>query len=345
VISVTNYLSSSSSFAAPTEDDDFDEDSCEQTQHACSVDVQTDPVDLHGATEINALSLSPVLFKKELPSVGDETSVGFIRELLDLEQHVMERVDETNQPQVPQVSPSNRNFSTVFYNPTILCRRTKISPTGERVAVLADTTHDWRRCFVLFADFLQSLPDFQRLSPDDKIKLAEARYPAYHWFAVANWTVRTNCAGVCYCNETYFPRDPGLQCLFDQRKCTERMFHLLVDPLRELALSEEERVLLSVIVIFSIPVLEMSEEGAEILAWVRKRHLDVLHRYIVNSYNGVDADLYASVRMGNLLVLLSSVTELVHLTGDNIRLNDALHITEFDVCWEGAVRGIYDSAV
>jgi hypothetical protein len=86
------------------------------------------------------------------------------------------------------------------------------------------------------------------------------------------------------------------------------MFHLLVDPLRELALSEEERLLLSVIVVFSIPVLEMSEEGAEILAWVRKRHLDVLHRYIVNSYNGVDADLYASVRMGNLLVLLSSVT-------------------------------------
>ena len=52
----------------------------------------------------------------------------------------------------------------------------------------------------------------------------------------------------------------------------------------------------------------MSDEGAAILGNIRQRYLDVLHRYMVNTYAGMDADLYAAVRMGNLLVLLSSIT-------------------------------------
>ncbi|KAH7727453.1 NHR-62 protein [Aphelenchoides avenae] len=336
VISVSTYLNTS---AGGGEEDDYDDDPSERERR--SVDIQTDNYELSGAVEIDANSISPALLKKELPSIGDETE-RFLRELLDLEQQVMERVDDVDPPANPTLT--NRNFATVFYNPNLLCSRSKISPTGERIAVLADTTHDWRRCFVLYADFLQALPDFQRLSPDDRIKLAEARYPSYHWFVVANWTVKTGCNGVCYCNETYFPRDPSLQCMFDQMRCTERMFHLLVEPLRELNLNEEERVIMCVVAIFSVPVPDMSDEGAAILGNIRQRYLDVLHRYMVNTYAGMDADLYAAVRMGNLLVLLSSITELVHLTGDNIRLNDVLHIMDFDK-FGSAVRDIYDKAL
>jgi hypothetical protein len=49
----------------------------------------------------------------------------------------------------------------------------------------------------------------------------------------------------------YFPRDPSLQCILDKRNVVERMYGLLVDPLRYLGLSDSELCLFYAIIIFS----------------------------------------------------------------------------------------------
>lgn len=118
VISVSTYLNTS---AGGGEEDDYDDDPSERERR--SVDIQTDNYELSGAVEIDANSISPALLKKELPSIGDETE-RFLRELLDLEQQVMERVDDVDPPANPTLT--NRNFATVFYNPNLLCSRSKV---------------------------------------------------------------------------------------------------------------------------------------------------------------------------------------------------------------------------
>lgn len=119
VISVSNYLNTPG--GAAVDEDDYDDDPSEKERR--SVDIQTDNFELSGAIEIDANSISPALMKKELPSIGDETE-RFLRELLDLEQQVMERVDETEAP--ANTTLTNRNFPTVFYNPNLLCSRSKV---------------------------------------------------------------------------------------------------------------------------------------------------------------------------------------------------------------------------
>uniref|UniRef100_A0A915DMW6 Nuclear receptor domain-containing protein n=1 Tax=Ditylenchus dipsaci TaxID=166011 RepID=A0A915DMW6_9BILA len=219
--------------------------------------------------------------------------------LLDMEQQVFERLDEypqENNATAPKASRDQNTFAA-------------ICPTGVRTAVATDSTEDWRRCLVLFIDFVKAVPDFQLLEYADQIKLSESRYSAWHWWIITNWTLQAGCDGVCYYNGSYFPRSPSKQCIFDQRQCTERMFHLLVEPVN------------------TVP--EVSEEGNSHICKTRRKYLDILHKHI--SFNsGEDSEAFAAIRVSNMLVLISSIMELVHLTGDNMRLNDALQYMQLD---------------
>lgn len=66
-----------------------------------------------------------------------------------------------------------RDFRHFFSCPAIeislhpLCFQLVI--TAERVATMKDVMQDWRRHFVLFADWLHALPEFASLSVDDQV--------------------------------------------------------------------------------------------------------------------------------------------------------------------------------
>lgn len=74
-------------------------------------------------------------------------------------------------------SPSDshqRKYSCVslvaaFFNPKLLWARTPLCPNGCIPATLADVLHDWRRCFVLYSDWLRAMPMFNILSFDDQV--------------------------------------------------------------------------------------------------------------------------------------------------------------------------------
>ncbi|VDP01352.1 unnamed protein product [Heligmosomoides polygyrus] len=123
--------------------------------------------------------------------------------------------------------------------------------TAERVATMKDVMQDWRRHFVLFADWLHALPEFASLSVDDQILIAKSRFGPFYWWMCANWTNEACCDGVCYANGTYFPRSEALQCFPDVRGCCERMVVTLSDPLRELQLDETEKCLMLAVIVFS----------------------------------------------------------------------------------------------
>jgi hypothetical protein len=111
-----------------------------------------------------------------------------IRELVRLQKEVFSRTDDG----YSEISDVNINisallkksvqigFTTLFKDPTLLCQRTKITPTATRIATLSDTTQDWCRSFVLYIDFITSLPEMKAFSHDDQIIFAESRFPGIY---------------------------------------------------------------------------------------------------------------------------------------------------------------------
>jgi nuclear factor 4 len=293
-----------------------------------SIEVQTDMLDFEPPSVKN--------LKKDLTQEFKENE-HFIQMLLNLEKLIIAKKDEHDIKDTP-ATPSTC-FEAVFYEPNFLCQRTPINPTGATIAILSDTTHDWKRCFVLYSDWIRALPDFQLFSPADKIALAELRYPAFHWWLVANWTISSGCNGVCYCNGTYFPSDPKLQCIFDQRKVVERMFSLLVKPLKEMNISEGERILLGILTIFCSEANNMSPEGRQILRKIRSRYIEALRLHLIHRV-GMENEIELATRIGSQILMIASISELVNMTGDNLRINEVLSTDSFTK-WGDAVRVMY----
>ena len=291
VISVSTYLASSKMKQQNPEDPGVSSPSEPLMK---TVEVQTDAME----------PFEPPSVKKEVPSTSFDENEHFVKMLLDLEALVIAKSD-TMIIENPDIS-LQKDFRTVFYNPTLLCSRTPMNVEGKKVAILADTTHDWKRCFVFYSDWLRALPDFQLFEEEDKLALAEVRYPAFHWFYAATWAIKAKCDGVCYCNGTYFPRDPTQQCLYDQRKVVDRMFHLLVKPLQDLQISEGERILLGILVIFSNNVNGMSPAGKETMKKVRSRYLEALKLHLTCK-SGIDDETAIAERVGAEMLIISSI--------------------------------------
>ncbi|KAE9547576.1 hypothetical protein FO519_009213 [Halicephalobus sp. NKZ332] len=327
VISVSTYLANSKNKNQNTDTQDFSPSSEPLMK---TVEVQTDAME----------PLEPPSVKKETSMNIFEENEQFIKMLLDLESLIMAKADPFESNSVDQDISLQKDFQTVFYNPTLLCNRTPINLEGRQVAALADTTHDWKRCFVLYSDWLRALPEFQLFSDADRLALAEVRYPAFHWYYVATWTIKARCDGICYCNGTYFPRDPTQQCLYDQRRVVERMFHLLVRPMEELQITESERILLGILTIFSNSVNGMSPEGKEIMEKVRTRYLESLKLHLTYK-SGIDDEISIAERIGTETLMISSIAELVLLTGDNVRLNEVLNVLNFSRFGGNAIREMW----
>ncbi|VDM65089.1 unnamed protein product [Strongylus vulgaris] len=199
--------------------------------------------------------------------------------------------------------------------------------TAERVATMKDVMQDWRRNFVLFADWLHALPEFASLSVDDQILIGKSRFGPFYWWMLANWTNEANCDGVCYANGTYFPRTESLQCFPDVRYgCSERMVVTLSEPLRELQLDETEKSLMLAVIVFSdglfctnwiklsyfltgccLEPLELSVSGKEHARSMGHRFVRMLHHHIRNREPSL-SNAAIALRIAKIMILLTATT-------------------------------------
>lgn len=66
--------------------------------------------------------------KKELPAILSGNSE-FVKNLAELERQVVSRVDDVDYSMLTLPSTS-RSFAAIFYNPGLLCRRSKVCKLG-----------------------------------------------------------------------------------------------------------------------------------------------------------------------------------------------------------------------
>ncbi|KAJ1371874.1 hypothetical protein KIN20_033906 [Parelaphostrongylus tenuis] len=251
--------------------------------------------------------------------------------LLAMHRQVCSRVDPptvSGYSRPDGLSSASVSFINAFYNPNMISLRTPLVITAERVATMKDVMQDWRRHFVLFADWLHALPEFASLSVDDQILIAKSRFGSFYWWLCANWTNEACCDGVCYANGTYFPRSEALQCFPDVRGCSERMVVTLSEPLRELQLDETEKCLMLAVIVFSDEPLELSISGKEHVRTMGYRFVRILHHHIRNREPTL-SNSAIGLRIAKIMILLTATTNLVYMNSDNIQLHDVLHIVDF----------------
>ncbi|WKX92769.1 hypothetical protein Q1695_010646 [Nippostrongylus brasiliensis] len=295
--------------------EDGDDDYRENSPDRCSVEVQTEQCSM----KADALP-SP---DAELNRAADS--------LLAMHRQVCSRVDPPSvhgYTRSDGLSSASVSFINAFYNPNMISIRTPLVITAERVATMKDVMQDWRRHFVLFADWLHALPEFASLSVDDQILIAKSRFGPFYWWMCANWTNEACCDGVCYANGTYFPRSETLQCFPDVRGCSERMVVTLSEPLRELQLDETEKCLMLAVIVFSDEPLELSISGKEHVRSMGHRFVRMLHHHIRNREPGL-SNSAIGLRIAKIMILLTATTNLVYMASDNFQLHDVLHIVDF----------------
>ncbi|CAD6197837.1 unnamed protein product [Caenorhabditis auriculariae] len=293
-----------------------DDDSTQMSPDRCSVEIQTDW----------AVKSEPISY------TFDDDLQRYAERLVEMHRAVCSRTDPNTDHTQEPTSSTSVSFISAFYNTALMSPRTPLIITGERIGTMRDVVQDWRRSFVLFADWLRALPEFNQMDYHDQIVLAKNRFGPFYWWMCANWTVAAGCDGVCYANGAYFPRKPKLQCLPDVRGSTDRMMALLATPIRELQLDETERVLMLAVIAFSDELSDLTPTGKEHVRQVGSRFVRMLHQHIrARDYGGgygspAGEDSSAAVRIGKMMILLSATTNLVYLTSDNIQLNDVLHL-------------------
>ncbi|CAI5441484.1 unnamed protein product [Caenorhabditis angaria] len=226
--------------------------------------------------------------------------------------------------------PGEYDFTYAFFNTQVVSSRTPIRPTAERVASLADVVADYRRNFVLYTDFVKSIKQLDEICDDDLIRIAKSRFAAFYWWMCANWSAQSGCDGVCYANGAYHPVEKAEQpkseengIRVDYAGVTRKSMDILVNPIKNMELSEEEILIGAVMIILADPVPEVNERSTSILENARDFYLECL------ACCSKQSEERTAVRIGQLTLLVASITDLVHMTTDNMQLSDVLHVIDF----------------
>ncbi|CAB05637.1 Nuclear hormone receptor family member nhr-61 [Caenorhabditis elegans] len=229
--------------------------------------------------------------------------------------------------------PGTYDFRYAFHNTKVVSPRTPLTPTAERIATLNDVVADFRRAFVLFVDILKSIDQLRDVQEDDKMKIAKSRFAAFYWWLCSTWSAKAGCNGVCYSNGSYHPASisdmpksegkHGVRIEYvDYSGVSQKSLENLVEPLRRMELSDEERIVGAVMVILADPVPNVSTKTEKILAEARDFYLELLG-YCIKL-----PEEQQGIRVSTMVLLLASIMELVHLTTDNIQLSDVLHVID-----------------
>lgn len=243
---------------------------------------------------------------------------------------VFERVEENSlEPQ-----PNTYSFEHAFYNPHLICNRTKLTPTGQRVATLPEVLQDFRRIFVLFTDVLSILPEFSKLDERDRMTLAKSRFSFFYWWLTCCWTAKTGCPGVCYANGSYHPVDKHLQAFPDVKAVTELSVETVSKPLANIKITDAEMLIGSVFAIFYEYPLppNMSYASSHLLSEARDYYTQCM--ITVSPFAQLEGK--CASRLAEISLIFTSITNLKHLTSDNIELSDVLHVMEVDKLFSDA---------
>jgi hypothetical protein len=97
--------------------------------------------------------------------------------------------------------------------------------------------------------------EFRQFKYHDQVILAQSRYSLFHWWICSLWTADSNIDGVVYSNGTYFERGscvnqngPQLELL---TYLMEKLLDVVVKDIRQLRLTDTEKVCLFAIAFFS----------------------------------------------------------------------------------------------
>ncbi|UMM17216.1 hypothetical protein L5515_013880 [Caenorhabditis briggsae] len=243
---------------------------------------------------------------------------------------IFERCDENS----PEPQPNTYCFEYAFYNPHCICNRTKLTPTGQRVATLPEVLQDFRRIFVLFTDVLSILPEFSRLDASDRMVLAKSRFSFFYWWLTCCWTAKAGCPGVCYANGSYHPIDKQLQAFPDVKGVTELSVETVSKPLANIHITDAEILIGSVFAIFyEFPLPpRMSYASSHMLSEARDHYTQCM--ITVSPY--AHSEVKSASRLAEISLIFSSITNLKYLTSDNIELSDVLHVMEVDQLFSDA---------
>ena len=198
--------------------------------------------------------------------------------------------------------------------------------------------NDWKRCFVLYSDWLLGLYEFRQLSKEDQVILAKEKFGVFHSWICGIWTSESKKDGICYSNGSYFPRNCSEQCVPDSNNLTEKILMEFVEPVVNLQLTEVEKCCLFLISLFSNDIPTISAEAKEHTKKSREKYIKVLFNSIVsdilktseipkdNPFAFQRVHSSAAVRISKIILLSSALNSLVNLTANKGKLSDVLPI-------------------
>ncbi|WKY06429.1 hypothetical protein Q1695_006541 [Nippostrongylus brasiliensis] len=183
----------------------------------------------------------------------------------------------------------SRDISLKFglHNPHLVIKRTPLDWSCSRVMKATDIYSQWYRAFVFHADWAMGIPDFRRLSIDDQTKLFKENFMSFGWIAYAYKCYKLNYqeVGIPVGNGAYIPyadaeqNEMETQWIASYGVVCKKLVDLVVKPMIELEVDDEEYCLLKAILLFEKGSV-LSDNGAATCARIRDHLLGELGAHL-----------------------------------------------------------------
>ncbi|EYB81867.1 hypothetical protein Y032_0372g146 [Ancylostoma ceylanicum] len=210
----------------------------------------------------------------------------------------------------------SRDISITFglQNPHLVIKRSPMDWSCTRIMEANDIYKQWYRAFVLHADWAMGIPDFRVLSLDDQTTLFKQNFMTFGWIAYAFKCYQLNqqAIGIPLGNGAYIPYSDEAQKKMEPRWVAsygvvcKKLMDLIVKPMIELDMAEEEYCLLKALSLFQQDCI-LSENGALICSRVRDRLLEGLTTHIERRFPNL-SPMQRSVRTLKSTLLLPTLS-------------------------------------
>uniref|UniRef100_A0A914ENG6 NR LBD domain-containing protein n=1 Tax=Acrobeloides nanus TaxID=290746 RepID=A0A914ENG6_9BILA len=178
----------------------------------------------------------------------------------------------------------------------------------------------WCRNLAQYFDWISHIPELREFSSSDREKLIIGRVIHFIMFTISYKSVITNTPGLLFGGNSYFPIDESEHHKLDPlaiwmfKKHVNLMKYALIDPIKELKITEAEYALLHILIIF-MPVLRLSEDGLNKIKVYKERYINVLNELVSSSYNNEQPHKIIK-RIGQLMAILTAVEHVARHCDD-----------------------------
>uniref|UniRef100_A0A7E4VBV1 Nuclear receptor domain-containing protein n=1 Tax=Panagrellus redivivus TaxID=6233 RepID=A0A7E4VBV1_PANRE len=227
------------------------------------------------------------------------------------------------------------SFCTAFGQPTLIGSRTKFDVNPVRHATVIDADNCWKRCFILYSDWLNQLPSFQLLSYDDQISLAKRRFYHFYWWMTATWTSQSGHHDkICYHNGSFLHDNSTNSVMYWRMK-------KIIKLMNTLCCTRFESIAVFLLAFFNtIVTCSLSQDGYDICL----QNSDQIHKLLfnevlagmiekqlVNPLLEIDSNVHSAVvRCSQLAQLSGSLLELVELSNEGSKGLEELYVIDWD---------------